>query len=48
MTDSIIVAIVIAVAVFYWLIRSRIKEAHHLDGLHLAPDGGKKSEQAWW
>ena len=46
MTGSIIVGIVIAAAVFYWLIRSRQKEAHHLDDLHIAPDAGEKSEQA--
>ena len=46
MTVSIIVAIVIVFAVFYWLIRSRQKEAHHLDDLHITPDAGEKSGQA--
>ena len=46
MTGSIIAAIVIAAAVFDWLTRSRQKEAHHLDDLHIAPDAGEKSEQA--
>ena len=45
MTASIIVAIAIAAAVFYWLIRSRQKESHHLDGLHIASDGSEKSAQ---
>ncbi len=32
---SVIVAAVIAAAVFYWLIRSSRKQAHHLDDLHI-------------
>ncbi len=35
MTWSLIVAVVIVVAVLYWLIRSGRKEAHHLDDLHI-------------
>ena len=35
MTLSVIVAVVIAAAGLYWLIRSRRKEAHHLDDLHI-------------
>jgi len=44
MTLSVIVAVVIAAAVFYWLIRSRGKEAHHLDDLHIAPKAGEKED----
>ncbi len=44
MTLSVIVAIVIAAAVFYWLIRSRRKEAHHLDDLHVAPKAGETED----
>jgi len=39
MTVSLFVALVIAAAILYWLIRSREKEAHHLDDLHIAPKG---------
>ncbi len=35
MTLSLIVAVVIAAAFFYWLIRSGRREAHHLDDLHI-------------
>ncbi len=41
---SVIVAAVIAAAVIYWLIRSRRKEAHHLDDLHIAPKAGEKED----
>ncbi len=44
MTLSVIVAIVIAAAIFYWVIRSRRKEAHHLDDLHIAPKAGEKED----
>ncbi len=44
MTLSFIVAVVIAAAVFYWLIRSRRKEAHHLDDLHITPEAGEKKD----
>jgi len=44
MTLSFIVAIVIAAAVFYWLIRSRRKEAHHLDDLHITSEAGEKKD----
>ncbi len=39
MTVSLFVALVIAAVILYWLIRSRGKEAHHLDDLHMAPKG---------
>ena len=50
MTLSVIVAVVIAAAIFYWLIRSRRKEAHHLDDLHIAPKAGEKriEDQSSW
>ena len=44
MTLSVIVAVVIAAAVFYWLIRSRRKEAHHLDDLHINPEAGEEKD----
>ncbi len=44
MTLSVIVAVVIAVAIFYRLIRSRRKEAHHLDDLHITPETGEKKD----
>jgi len=40
MTLSVIVAVVIVAAGLYWLIRSRRKEAHHLDDLHITPEAG--------
>ncbi len=42
MTVSLFVALVIAAAILYWLIRSREKEAHYLDDLHIAPKVGDK------
>ena len=44
MTVSVIVAVVIATATFYWVIRSRRKEAHHLDDLHITPETGEKKD----
>ena len=44
MTLSVIVAVVIAAASFYWLIRSRRKEAHHLDDLHISPQAGERED----
>ncbi len=44
MTLSVIVAVVIAAAIFYWLIHSRRKEGHHLDDLHIAPKAGEKED----
>ncbi len=41
---SLTVAVVIAAAVIYWLIRSGQKEAHHLDDLHIAPKAGEKED----
>ncbi len=41
---SLTVAVVIAAAVIYWLIRSSRKEAHHLDDLHIAPKAGEKED----
>jgi hypothetical protein len=32
---SLILAIIISAVVLYGLVRSRDKEAHHLDGLHI-------------
>ncbi len=37
MTVPLTIAIIFMAIVIYWLIRSRRKEAHHLDGLHLTP-----------
>lgn len=34
---SILIAVMIVAAVFYWGFRSQRKDAHHLDGLHVAP-----------
>ena len=44
MTLSVIVAVVIVAAVFYWVIRSRRKEAHYLDDLHITPRAGEKED----
>ena len=44
MTLSVIVAVVISAAIFYWLIRSRRKEAHHLDDLHITPEASEKED----
>jgi preprotein translocase subunit YajC len=41
---SVIVAAVIAAAVFYWLIRSSRKEAHHLDDLHIVSKTDESSD----
>jgi hypothetical protein len=41
---SVILAIVIVAAGLYWLIRSRTKEAHHLDDLHITPESGEKQD----
>ncbi len=41
---SVIVAAVIAAAVFYWLIRSARKEAHHLDDLHIGSETDESSD----
>ncbi len=41
---SVIVAAVIAAAVFYWLIRSREKQAHHLDDLHIVSKTGGRGD----
>ncbi len=35
MTTSLVIAIVISAVILYGLLRSRNKEAHHLDGLHI-------------
>ncbi len=44
MTLSVIVTVVIVAAGLYWLIRSRRKEAHHLDDLHITPEAGEKKD----
>lgn len=38
---STIIAIALLVALFYWMVKSRRKEAHHLDELHIVPPGKK-------
>jgi hypothetical protein len=43
MSASLVMAIVILVAVFYWMIRSRRKAIHHLDDLHIA--GGPQGKR---
>ena len=35
MTTSLVIAIVISIVILYRLIKSRQKEAHHLDDLHI-------------
>ena len=35
MAISLILAIIISAVVLYGLVKSRDKEAHHLDGLHI-------------
>ena len=42
MTVSVIVAVVIVVASFYWVIRSIRKEAQRRADLHITPRTGKK------
>ena len=44
MTVSVIVAVVIVAAGLYWLIRSRRKEAHHLDDLHIVSKTDESSD----
>jgi len=34
-TTSLVIAVVISAVIFYGLLRSRNREAHHLDGLHI-------------
>ena len=41
MEVSLIVAAVLLIGAFYWIIRSRKKEAHHLDDIHITTDTKK-------
>ena len=43
MSASLVIAIIISAAVFYWSIRSRNKAAHHLDDLHIVGGPREKS-----
>jgi hypothetical protein len=36
MSASLVIAVVIAAAIFYWIFRSRQKSTHHMDDLHIA------------
>ena len=39
---SLIVAVVLLVAAFWWIIRARKKEARHLDDIHITGNNQKK------
>ncbi|MCH8015035.1 MAG: hypothetical protein IH917_00245 [Acidobacteria bacterium] len=42
---TLVIAIVISAVILYGLLKSRNKEAHHLDGLHIVGSAHRKKNQ---